>query len=321
MNVLLVTPSVPGSRSGNQMTTLRWCKLLRRLGLRVTVENKFDGQKCDLLIALHARRSFSSIRRFHRVYPDRRMVVALTGTDLYYDLPRRPHLHQALEWATRLVVLQHDATRHLPNRLKSKARVIYQSASPYGDKVAPLKDVFEVCVLGHLRSVKDPFRAAMAARRLPRESRICIEHFGAALTPAMERRALREIQRNHRYHWHGDIVHRRTQRRLARSRLLVVSSKLEGGANVVSEAIAANVPVLSTRISGTIGLLGKDYPGYFDVGDTAGLTELLARAEADPRFYRCLQTACQRKSALVQPKHELDSWRAFLRELEMPGNI
>ena len=69
------------------------------------------------------------------------------------------------------------------------------------------------------------------------------------------------------------------------------------------------------------GLLGKAYPGYFDVGDTAGLTELLARAEADPRFYRCLQTACQRKSALVQPKHELDSWRAFLRELEMPGNI
>jgi hypothetical protein len=38
-------------------------------------------------------------------------------------------------------------------------------------------------------------------------------------------------------------------------------------APLMSEAIAASVPIIASRIDGNVGILGTDYPGYFDVGD------------------------------------------------------
>ena len=63
----------------------------------------------------------------------------------------------------------------------------------------------------------------------------------------------------------------RWSRLFGRARAMVLSSLSEGGANVVSEAVAAGVPVLASRIDGSVGLLGRDYPGYFPVADTAAL--------------------------------------------------
>ena len=60
---------------------------------------------------------------------------------------------------------------------------------------------------------------------------------------------------------------------------MVLSSLSEGGANVISEAVAAGVPVLASRIDGSVGLL-DDYPGYFPVRDTAALARLLERSRA-----------------------------------------
>jgi len=101
---------------------------------------------------------------------------------------------------------------------------------------------------------------------------------------------------------------------LGRSRLLALTSQLEGGANVVTEAIAVDVPIISTRISGSIGLLGEDYPGYFEVGDTSGLTDLLHRAETDKRFYKTLQRRCQKLAGLADPAEERRRWRELLSE-------
>ncbi len=315
MHIVIVTPSSRDSHTGNQITTLRWSKILRQLGARVTVQQKYDGKQCDLLVALHARRSYASVRRSHTQFPNRPIVLALTGTDLYRDIRQHQKAVRSLQWATRLVVLQNDAIHYVPRPLQHKTRVIYQSARHSTGKHVPLKNVFEVCVIGHLRAVKDPFRAAMAARLLPSASQIRVDHFGAALTPAMQHRAVLETERNARYHWHGDVPPWRVLRRLARSQLLVLTSRLEGGANVVSEAIAAQVPVISTRISGTIGLLGRDYPGYFRVGDTHRLAKQLQRAELDPCFYGRLKSACQQKLDLVDPQRELASWRQLITEL------
>jgi glycosyltransferase involved in cell wall biosynthesis len=104
-------------------------------------------------------------------------------------------------------------------------------------------------------------------------------------------------------------------RHLARSRLLAVTSKLEGGANVVSEALAHGVPVVSSHIEGSLGILGNDYPGYFPVGDTRALADLLIRCESDPAFYRSLQTHCRRLKPLVHPARERRSWKQLLAEL------
>ena len=87
---------------------------------------------------------------------------------------------------------------------------------------------------------------------------------------------------------------------------------MEGGANVVSEAIAASVPVVCSRVSGSIGLLGEGYPGYFDVGDTRGLARLLTRAETDGNFYRKLQSWCCRLKPLFDPDRERAAWKELL---------
>ncbi len=173
-------------------------------------------------------------------------------------------------------------------------------------------------VLAHLRAVKDPLRAAAAARLLPPASRVLILHLGAALDAGLAKRARAEHARSARYRWLGDVPRGRAQRVLAGSRLLVLTSRLEGGANVVSEALAAAVPVLSSRIPGSIGILGPGYPGYFAVGDTPALARLLRRAETDAAFYEGLRQCCRRLRTIVDPARERRAWRSLLRELAGP---
>jgi putative glycosyltransferase (TIGR04348 family) len=294
----------------------------------VRVDRSWDGAHCDLLVALHARRSHDSIHRFARRHPDRPCVVALTGTDVYFDLGRSPRARRSLRLATRIVVLQPLALRRLPAATRRRARVIFQSvarppgASAEGNSRRPSvraapggAGAFDACVLAHLRPVKDPLRAARAARLLPAASRLRVVHAGRAHTRAMEERARAEVHRNPRYRWLGDLPRRRALALLSRCRLLVVSSRMEGGANVVSEAIAAGVPILASRIPGNVGLLGRRYPGYFRAGDTRALARILRRAEQEPRFLKRLGRAARRLARLVQPGRERAAWAALLREI------
>lgn len=315
MRLLIVTPAPKRSRQGNRITANRWARLLRQLGHRVSTTDAFRDQPCDVLIGLHARKSAESVRRYRENRPDGRLVVVLTGTDLYHDLPQSRAAQRSIELADRLVVLQARAVDSLPRGSRAKARVIVQSAVGPKSRPAARSDRFDVCVVGHLRPVKDPFRTALAARRLPTESQIVVSHLGAALSPDMARRANAEMLRNPRYRWLGDLPHAQTLRVLARSRLLVNSSKMEGGANAICEALACGVPVLSSRIAGSIGLLGEDYPGYFETGDTSALAALLSRCETDAAFREGLTARCRALAQIVEPKRELAAWRRLLAEL------
>ncbi len=310
-----MTPAAEGSRRGNRITAQRWASLLRSLGHTVDIAETYSGQDCDLLIALHARRSLPSVLDYAADRPSQPLIVALTGTDLYHDLRVDQSCLEALRLATRLVVLQPAAVAELPEEYQDKTRVIYQSAVAPPNPCPPRAEVFEVCVLAHLRPVKDPFRAALAARRLPDDSRIRVLHLGAALSAEMERRARREMKENRRYVWLGDTPRGVAQRILARSRLLVLTSEMEGGANVLSEAIAAGVPVVASRIPGTTGIVGEDYPALFDVGDTDALARLLVRAEADRAFYQELKERIAELTKLVDPARERHAWRDLLAEI------
>lgn len=315
MRVLIITPAPRHSRAGNRVTARRWAALLRRLGHRVSIDEEYRAQPCDLVVALHARKSAESVERVRSLRTDIPVVLALTGTDVYGDIHTSAPARRSLELARRLVVLQPLAIDELTERLRPKARVIYQSArQPPGDCVRDPR-FFDACVLGHLRPVKDPLRAALAARLLPGSSRIRIQQVGAALSEDIEQEARAEEAQNPRYRWLGERPRLEALRILARSRVLVLTSKLEGGANVVSEAIACGVPVLSARIPGSIGILGPDYPGYFPVGDAQALATLLLRAEADARFYADLETWCVRLAALVDPRRECEDWSRLLAEL------
>lgn len=314
MRIRIVTPAPAGSRLGNRVTASRWAGVFRRLGHRVVVETTYAGAPCDLLVALHARRSARSVALSRRLAPDRPIVVALTGTDLYGDLARSASARRSLRAADRIVVLQPLARTRVPRALRGRTRVIFQSCRPIRRR--PRRpDRFEVLVLAHLRPVKDPLRAARAARLLPASSLVRVVLAGAALDAATARRAEAEAAANRRFAWVGDLPRARALARLGRASLFVAASRLEGGSSAVSEAVTCGVPVLASRVDGNVGLLGAAHPGLFPFGDSRALARLLARAETDPRFLARLVRAGRRRRARFAPARERVAWRALLAEL------
>jgi putative glycosyltransferase (TIGR04348 family) len=329
MKIIIVTPAPPRSRSGNRITAIRWARILKELGHIATIVQEYDNQRCGVLVAIHALRSADSIDRFRLVNPHSPLVLLLSGTDLYRDIHNNIRARRSLKLADRLILLQSEGFLQLEDLLHPKTRVILQSMpAKYFPKTAEASNeiisatnvkssrskTFDVCVVGHLRPVKDPFRTAMAARKLPASSRIRVIHMGGALSESMKQRAQSEMQTNPRYHWLGELPRWKMLRRVANSQLLVLTSKMEGGANAISEAIVAGVPVISSRIDGSIGLLGVDYPGYFELGNTGELTELLTKIETDDECLGQLRSWCNKLRPLFDPEHETSAWRKLLAE-------
>lgn len=242
-------------------------------------------------------------------------MVALTGTDVYFDLARSVLARRALEAADGIVALQERAVRELPRAVRAKARTVHQSVPRWKGRRSRGAGLV-VVVLGHLRPVKDPFRAALASRLLPADSAIRVVHAGEARTEAMRGRAERETARNPRYRWLGPVPRRRARELLAGSDAMVISSLAEGGAHVIGEAAVAGVPVLASRIPGNAGLLGASYSGYFPPRDTRALTRLLARFERDGAFRARLRREVLRIAPLFDPRRETRAWRGFLADLE-----
>jgi putative glycosyltransferase (TIGR04348 family) len=330
MRIGIVTPAPPGSRYGNRITALRWAKILRRLGNRVSILENYDGKAYDLLVALHARKSHRSVINFQRQNPDAPVIVALTGTDLYRDIRTNHLARESLDIATRIVVLQPRSIKELKPGLREKTRLIYQSVegrpvqTRRSEKSAKTKASksnnrvgrpFDVCVIGHLRAVKDPFRTAMAARLVPDSSRIRVLQVGGAMTAGMAARARKEMKANKRYKWLGEQPRARAQRILEQCSLCVLSSRIEGGANVLSEAIVASVPILASRVDGNVGILGVDYPGYFDVGTTRELAQLLKRVESSSEFLAELTERVKSLAFLFDPAREQRAWSNLSREI------
>jgi putative glycosyltransferase (TIGR04348 family) len=314
MKIVLITPSGPTARTGNRVAASRWAGILRRLGHRVRVAADYDGAPADLMVAVHAWRSAAAIAAFKTRYPDRPVVLQLSGTDIYGYLASDPKpTLSSMELSDRLVALNDLAWRKVPKRLRARLQVIHQSAEPL--RRQPSRRGMVISVIGHLRDVKDPLRAAEAARLLPADSTIRIEQVGRAYTPQWAKRARTEMAANPRYRWRDDVPRAEVRRLLGRSHAMVISSLSEGGANVISEAAVAGVPILASRVDGNVGLLGARYPGYFPFGDTKALAALMQRLECDARFARRLSDAVLARASLFIPRREVAAWRQLLRGL------
>ncbi|MBI2739761.1 MAG: TIGR04348 family glycosyltransferase [Rhodospirillales bacterium] len=316
MKIVLITPAGPTARTGNRIAASRWAGILRQLDHHVRIAADYDGSPADLMVAVHAWRSAAAIERFKAAFPTRPVILQLSGTDIYQyiDTDPGPTL-RSMEQADRLIALNDLAWKVVPKPLRARLSVIHQSAPPLGQPRRPSRRAVVVSVIGHLRDVKDPLRAAEAARLLPADSRILIEQVGRAYTPEWAERARAEMAVNARYKWRDDVPAAAVRRLLARSHAMVISSLSEGGANVISEAVVAGVPVLASRIDGNVGLLGSGYRGYFPVGDTRALGRLLQRLECEARFVTELEEALARRKALFRPAREVAAWRRLLADL------
>lgn len=313
--VLIVCPFPAGSRLGNRVTAARWRTLIGDLGHSVRVIDGMPKTPYDVLVTLHARKTAGAVLWSAQERPAAPIVVALTGTDLYRDILEDPDAQRSLRLAARLVVLHDRAPGAVPRAMRPKVRVIRQSADRAPTPAKSGRGSFDVALVAHLRAEKDPLRAALAARLLPADSRVRVVHAGRALTGELRRAALAEQGDNPRYRWLGELTPSRTRRLIARSRVMVLTSVMEGGANVLGEAVASGTPVLTSRIPAAVAALGSGYPGYFEVGDTQGLACLLGRAERDAAFLGRLTRATRARRALFTPAGERAAWRALLAEL------
>jgi putative glycosyltransferase (TIGR04348 family) len=316
MKITLVTPASKGSQSGNRVTAVRWGTILRRLGHRVRIVTEYGGEATELMVVIHAWRSAEAAAQFKAQQPDCPLVVLLSGTDIYrfqYEAPG-PTL-ATMRAADRLVGLHDRVHLDIPEQFGSKLHIIYQSCLAPRQPRKPTGRSFKVCVVGHLRDEKDPLRAAYAARLMPRDSRLQIVHLGAAHSPDWADAARAEARDNPRYEWRGPLPAWQVRGFYARCHAMVISSVMEGGANVVTEAIVAGLPVIASDISGNRGLLGEAHAAYFPAGDEQALAALLSKAQGDRDYLESLATA----AAIRQPKltrdAELAAWSELIEAL------
>lgn len=316
MEILIISPAPREKLYGNNITAERWRSILSSFGHGVTISDSYSGQPADLLVALHSYKSYASIAAFRKSNPGKKIIVALTGTDIYQDLEileKAAKVIASMSIADNLVVLQPKALEKVPEDHLPKTRVIIQSAVCSSQRLDTKKDdSFKVCVLGHLRDVKDPFRVAEASALLPASSGISVLHAGAAMNLDYEQAAKKLMIKNERYQWLGELGHASAMELIGSCSLMVNSSFSEGGANAVCEAISCGIPVIASGVDGNIGLLGDDYPGYFPVGDTQALADLLLRAEKDQGFCSLLKSRVAALKPMVDPEREKKDWKGLL---------
>lgn len=323
--IALITPAVPGSRAGNRATATRWARLLRSRGYGVSLYLPDDAPDRatapDLILVLHAWRSHGALKAWKREYPACPVILTLTGTDVYrfqYSHPEK--VYDSMDQADLLIGLHDCLSENLPARYLSRLRVVHQSAEPLPPGAPkPARRRFEVLVAGHLREEKDSLRAAYAVRDLPAEFRLRVIQMGGAHSDDWAQAARAEMAGNPRYRWLGDQPRWRVRQAMSRARLMVISSRMEGGANVVSEACVAGLPVIASDIPGNRGLLGADYEGYYPVGSTEALRECLLKAEGSSGWLEHLSQQVSARAPLFAPPREGKRLAEIVEELFLPS--
>lgn len=263
-----------------------------------------------MMIALHARRSAASIARYAEAYPRRPLVLVLTGTDIYRDIRSDADAQRSLALASRLVVLEPEGLRELAPEQAARTTVIRQSARAL--KPGALSGrYFDMALVGHQRPEKDPLTAVRALLRVQADRPLRLFHIGGALDVKLAAEVAALGGRDTRYHWLGSLSQAATRQRVKRCHLLLLPSLMEGGANVLIEAVTSGVPVIGSDIPGNRGMLGADYPGWFPVGDDAGLARLIRRAMDDPAYYATLSRRCAERVSLFSPECECAAVRGI----------
>jgi putative glycosyltransferase (TIGR04348 family) len=330
-HIVIISPALANANNGNWQTAQRWSTFLSARHHPRIVHSSAPNlaEACrgaDIVVALHARRSAAAVEQAAGLNPRPAIVLVLTGTDLYRDIHSHADARAALRAADDLVLLQPAGLSELDVGCRDRATVIYQSAPALPRHVfSGSERFFDICMIGHLRTEKDPACFINAAPLLsassPGQPPVRLTHVGAALETGFGDQARAMAARHPQYRWLGNLDHDSTRQVLRRSRAMVIASRMEGGANVIIEAVTSGVPVLASDISGNRGMLGEDYSGYFPLGDSAALAELICRFAREPQFQQRLQAQCDARAVLFTPEQEQASLLRLIDNVQsnMPG--
>lgn len=319
--LVIVSPALRDANNGNWQTARRWQRHLAGV-CRVRIVKAWPDALAAgdaAMIALHARRSAEAIAAWAGAHPGKGLAVVLTGTDLYRDIAADAAARHSLDLAQALVVLQECAPQALPDTVRAKARVIFQSTTARQALVKSSHHLRAVMV-GHLREEKSPQTLFTAARLLAGRGDLFIDHIGDALDPALGEAARATMAAAPNYRWLGGLAHEAVRRHIQRAHLLIHASRMEGGAHVVMEAVASGTPVLASRIDGNVGMLGADYAGYFPWGDSEALAALLLRCRESVAgegggLMAQLAAQCRQRAPLFAPERERAALHRLLGEL------
>jgi putative glycosyltransferase (TIGR04348 family) len=306
-SLVIISPALREANNGNWQTAQRWARMLSG-SYRTRIATAWQGSSEEdasdqVMIALHARRSAEAIGQWQTQRGSRGLVLALTGTDLYRDIHTDTQAQASLDAAGHLVVLQSLGISQLPQRLHYKVTTIYQSTTSRKTLSKTAKRLNAVMV-GHLRDEKMPQTLFEAAHLLSSHKDIHIRHIGAGLDENLAQLAIKTEAACAHYTWARGQNHSQTRAAIQRAHVLVHTSRMEGGAHVIMEAVCSGTPVLASRMDGNVGMLGEDYAGYFPVGDAQALAQLLIRCKNDAAFLDHLKQQCALRAPLFAPEAE-----------------
>ena len=297
--------------AGNSVTANRYRLIFERLGYRTTVTNT---PTADIVVALNAYRTSAQVAQLH---VDTKVVAVLTGTDLYrfWDTDRET-VASTLGRATAIVGLNDQVGERLPEDLRTKLSVIKEGAALQSVAHTPCATPrLRAIVVGHLRDEKDPQLLLDALNQLPVDCAVQVDHYGAAHDDEWANWAREHSTASARYQWHGEVSRAELDANVyATADLLINTSRMEGGANVISEAVMCGLPIVATAIDGNVGVLGLDHPGLVVPGDADALAHRLT--EIDTATLQRLAQASYDLQSELSVEHETAQWRHVLDRLE-----
>ncbi len=152
MRVLISCPYPLDSNHGNSVSARRLKGIMNEMGYSATAQFGWDGSPADVLIALHAVRSAEVVSRFRKTYPRGKVIVVLTGTDLYQDLLDCSSVgHQTLRISDILVMTQEASLEGFSEVVRAKAIVLRKSVELPLIQFARRTEFPTLVTVGHMR--------------------------------------------------------------------------------------------------------------------------------------------------------------------------
>ncbi|NWK55679.1 glycosyltransferase [Verrucomicrobiaceae bacterium N1E253] len=315
-DVLIHSPFPRQDSQGNTTSALRLQRMLMESGMEVALEDVwYSGVEARWMVALNARRSAGAVAEFMDACPRGRVVVVLTGTDINHPEVQDPESDtcRTMKLADRLVVLHEASLAAVPKDFRDKCVVIHPSVQlPHGLQHKPRRgELFEVLMVGNIRREKNLPLAIEACRLLPQDAGIVVRVYGDA-EGDLANRLMEATAGPLPFQWRGKTDHTSLMELMATSDLLLNTSTQEGGANAICEALGMGLPVLASRISGNVGMLGDDYEGLFPSEDAGDLAEMLSRCAENAVFYQRLKLqVCARSDQFMYQK-ESELWTQLI---------